>query len=198
MTTGDTNERQPVGTRTERELVEAAMAGDAEAFSDLASAAAHRLYATARLILRDEAAADDATQDALVTAWRDLSALRDPDHFEAWTYRVLVRTCYRSAQRARRRIEVEGQVRPISEPPDPGEQSVIRDEIERGFARLSIEHRTVLVMHHYLGYTFSEIATTLGIPVGTAKSRIHRATAAMREALSGNASRTPMHRGQMA
>lgn len=92
-------------------------------------------------------------------------ALRDPDRFDAWLHRVLVHTCYRTAQRARRRIEVEGQVRPI-ETRDPGEQSVLKDEIERGFARLSVEHRTVLVLHHYLGYTFPEIAMTLGIPRG--------------------------------
>ena len=193
---GKSDVRQP-GARTERELVEAAMRGDANAFSDLAAAAASRLFAIARLILRDEAAAEDATQDALVVAWRDLSALRDPDRFDAWLHRVLVHTCYRSAQRARRRIEVEGQVRPIAETRDPGEQSVLKDEIERGFARLSVEHRTVLVMHHYLGYTFPEIAMTLGIPVGTAKSRIHRATAAMRAALTSD-HEPSMHRGQVA
>lgn len=180
---GTSGVRQP-GARSERELVEAAMAGDSDAFGDLAAGAAARLYAVARLILRDEAAADDATQDALVAAWRDLSALRDPDHFGAWLHRVLVHTCYRSAHRARRRVEVEGQVRSINAPPDPSDASVLRDEVERGFARLSVEQRTVLVMHHYLGYTFPEIALVLDIPVGTAKSRIHRATTAMREAIT--------------
>jgi len=197
MTLGDTNDVRQPGARSERGLVQAAMAGDAEAFSDLASAVVARLYAVARLILRDEAAAEDATQDALVVAWRDLSALRDADRFEAWLHRVLVHTCYREAQRRRRRIEVEGQVRPISEPRDPGDQSVIKDEIERGFARLSVEHRTVLVMHHYLGYTFPEIAETLGIPVGTAKSRIHRATVAMRAALTAD-NDPSKQRGQVA
>jgi RNA polymerase sigma-70 factor (ECF subfamily) len=186
MIVGGTNDMAQPGARSERELVEAAMGGSADAFGDLAAAASPRLYAVARLILHDEAAADDATQDALVAAWRDLSALRDPDHFGAWLHRVLVRTCYRTAHRARRRIEIEGQVRPIGEPRDPCDASVLKDEIERGFSRLSVEHRTVLVLHHYLGYTFPEIAEVLGIPVGTAKSRIHRASAAMRDAISSD------------
>ena len=96
---------------------------------------------------------------------------------------MLVRECYREAKRERRRIEVEGQVRPMTESTDPTHQNATRDELERGFARLPIDQRTVLVLHHYAGYSFPEIADTLGIPVGTAKSRVHRATSAMRAAL---------------
>ena len=197
MTTGGTIQDWQPGARTEQELIRAAMDGDATAFSDLAEVRVNRMFAVARLILRDDAAADDAIQDALVVAWRDLSALRDPDRLDAWLHRVLVHTCYRASQRARRRIEVEGQLHPINEPRDPSDDSVLKDEIERGFARLSVEHRTVLVLHHYLGYTFPEISTILGIPVGTAKSRIHRATAAMREALTSDPSPS-VHRGQVA
>lgn len=197
MITGGNIESRQHRVRTERELVRAAMDGDDTAFSDLAESRVARMFAVARLILRDDAAADDATQDALVAAWRDLSALRDPERLDAWLHRVLVHTCYRASRRDRRRIEVEGQVQPMNEPRDPGEESVIRDEIERGFARLSVEHRTVLVLHHYLGYTFPEISTILGIPVGTAKSRIHRATAAMRSAVTSEPSPS-LHRGQAA
>lgn len=197
MTMGGTIQVRQPGARTERQLVRAAMAGDADAFSDLAEVRVNKMFAVARLILRDDAAADDATQDALVVAWRDLAALRDPDRLDAWLHRVLVHTCYRSSQRSRRRIEVEGQVRPMNEPRDPEDESALKDEIERGFARLSVEHRTVIVLHHYLGYTFPEISALLSIPVGTAKSRIHRATAAMREALTSDPSH-PAHRGQVA
>jgi RNA polymerase sigma factor (sigma-70 family) len=144
---------RPRDAHTERELVQAARAGDADTFSDLAEARVSKMFAVARLILRDGAAVDDATQDGLVMAWRDLHALRDPDRLDAWLHRVLVHTCYRASQRSRRRIEVEGQIQPINEPRDPGDQSVLKDELERGFARLSVEHRTVLVLHHYLGYT---------------------------------------------
>ncbi len=186
------------GTPTERELVELAMGGDGEAFSALASASARRLYGAARLILRNDALAQDATQEALVIAWRDLSALRDPDRFGAWLHRVLVRQCYKHAHRERRRIQVEGQVRPLAAADDPSRRTLVSDQIERGFSHLSVEHRTVLVMHHYLGYTLPEIADTLGVPVGTVKSRISRACAAMREALSTDLEQAPLRAGQSA
>ena len=186
------------GARTERELVELAMAGDTEAFSALASASARRLYAVARLVLHNDALAEDATQEALVVAWRDLSALRDPDRFGAWLHRVLVRECYKHAHRERRRIEVEGQVRPLSVADDPSRQSIVSDQIERGFAHLTVEQRTVLVLHHYLGYTFPEMADALGLPIGTVKSKVSRACAAMRTALTAEPERVPLEGGQMA
>jgi RNA polymerase sigma-70 factor (ECF subfamily) len=174
------------------------MHGDGDAFSALASASARRLYGAARLILRNDALAEDATQEALVVAWRDLSALRDPDRFGAWLHRVLVRQCYKHAQRERRRIQVEGQVRPLAGADDPSRHTLVSDQIERGLSHLSVEHRTVLVLHHYLGYTLPEIADTLGVPVGTVKSRISRACAAMREALSADLEQGPMRVGQSA
>lgn len=169
-----------------RDLVERAMAGDHEAFSELARLTIRRLYAVARLILRDSARAEDVVQEALVACWRDLSALRDPDRFEAWLHRLLVRECYREARRERRRIEVENQVRLLDDSFDPERVHALRDQIERGFARLPVDQRTVLVLHHYLGYTFPEIGEVLGIPVGTAKSRVHRASVAMRAALTAD------------
>src|SRR6187549_2789184 len=94
-----------------RLLVEQAMAGDHDAFAELARARIGRLYAIAVLILRDPGRAEDATQEALVAAWRDLSALRDPDRFDAWLRRLLVRACYRESSRGRRRWTVETEVR---------------------------------------------------------------------------------------
>jgi len=182
----------------QRELVERAVAGDHDAFSDLARASIRKLYAVARLILRDDTRAEDATQEALVAAWRDMAGLRDPDRFEAWLHRVLVRECYRMAKRERRRVEVEGQIRPMTQTQDPSHQQALRDELERGFARLPIEQRTVLVLHHYAGFTFPEIASALGIPVGTAKSRVNRATAAMRAALRADAQTPRIPGGQSA
>jgi RNA polymerase sigma-70 factor (ECF subfamily) len=175
----------------QRELVEQAIGGDHDAFAELVRLSSRKLYAVAVLILRDQTRAEDATQEALVAAWRDLAGLRDPDRFDAWLHRVLVRECYREARKQRRRIEVEGQVRPIMSSADPSQQNAIRDELERGFARLPIEQRTVLVLHHYAGYSFPEIAHALDIPVGTAKSRVHRATDAMRAALRADA-QTPL------
>ena len=182
-----------------RELVERATAGDHEAFSELARVGIRGLYAAARLILRDQVAAEDATQEALVAAWRDIGGLRDPDRFEAWLHRLLVRECYREARRGRRRTIVEGRVRPITEVArDPGHQHALRDQLERGFRRLDVEQRTALVMHHYLGYSVPDIAEVLGIPVGTVKSRVHRGTVAMRVALDADETAPALPEGRPA
>jgi RNA polymerase sigma-70 factor (ECF subfamily) len=175
------------------------MAGDHEAFSELARLGIRRLYATARLILRDSEAAEDATQEALVAAWRDIGSLRDPDRFEPWLHRLLVRECYREASRGRRRSFVEGRVRPITNmSSDPGPQHALRDQLERGFRMLNVEQRTALVMHHYLGYSLPEIAGVLRIPIGTVKSRVSRATVAMRAALDADEAVPGLPEGRLA
>ncbi len=166
------------------ELVTRAQRGDHEAFEDLVRGPYDRLYAVARRILRDPTAAEDAVQDALVHAWRDLRGLRDPDRFEAWLHRLLVNACRDEARRAKRR-PIEVRVLPIDEvaggdqPADLAE----RDAIERAFQRLPVEQRAALVLTHYLGYGASEVAEILGIPTGTVYSRLHYGAAAMRDAL---------------
>lgn len=183
-----------------RDQVLRAMAGDHDAFSELARVSISRLYAAARLILRDDALAEDATQEALVAAWRDLSALRDPDRFDAWLHRLLVRACLREARRGRRRVKVEGEVRPMrSAEPDPSIDLADRDELARGFARLEPDQRTVIVLHHYLGLTLDEAAQAMAVPPGTARSRLHRATRAMRAAIEADArSARTIHEGRLA
>jgi len=178
----------------QRDLVERAMAGDHDAFSELARVSIDRLYVIARLILRDDSRAEDATQDALVAAWRHLAGLRDPDRFEAWLHRLLVNTCYREARRGRRRGSFEVQIEPIATPEaerrddaGPGFDLADRDQLERGFRRLDVDQRTVLVLHYYIGLTLDEAARVLGIPPGTARSRLHRAINAMRVALEADA-----------
>jgi RNA polymerase sigma-70 factor (ECF subfamily) len=183
--------RQPE-TPMQRDLVVRAMARDHEAFAELARLGIGRLYAAARLILRDPTSAEDATQEALIAAWRDIASLRDPDRFEAWLHRLLVRACYREAGRARRRHAVEGNVRPIAEAEhDPGNDHALRDLLERGFRHLDVEQRTALVLHHYLGYSLPEIADALRIPLGTVKSRVYRGTVAMRAAIEADSRSTP-------
>jgi len=167
-----------------------AQEGDHDAFSQIAAISIGRLYAVARLILRDADRAEDAVQDALVQAWRDIRAIRDIDRFDAWLHRLLIRSCYRHAHRARRRTVVELRaVRDERERFDTaGELSTEqRDQIERGLRRLPPDQRAALVLHHYLGLALWEVAEILEIPVGTAKSRINRATTAMRAALEADA-----------
>jgi RNA polymerase sigma-70 factor (ECF subfamily) len=182
-----------------RDLIQQAMAGDHDAYSELARGVIGRLYGAAMLILRDEERAQDATQEALVAAWRDLSALRDPDRFDAWIHRLLVRACYREARRSRRRWTVEMEVRPSrAVEPDPAPEFADRDQIERGFRRLGPDHRAVLVLHYYVGLSLDEVGDALGIPPGTVRSRLHRATTAMRAALDADTRPTTDIQGRLA
>jgi RNA polymerase sigma factor (sigma-70 family) len=183
------------------DLVERAMAGDHGAFSELARVSVGRLYAVARLILRDDARAEDATQEALVAAWQRLAGLRDPDRFEAWLHRLLVHACYREAGRVKRRGSFEVQVDPFVMPEaspaafdgtgDLAFDLAERDQLERGFRRLDLDQRAVLVMHYYLGFSLDEAAVVLAVPPGTVRSRLHRAINAMRSALEADA-RSPL------
>jgi RNA polymerase sigma-70 factor (ECF subfamily) len=166
-------------------LVERAQRGDREAFDALATAAYHRLYAIARRILRDGYAAEDAVQDALVHAWRDLRSLRDPDRFDAWLHRLLVHACQDQVRRSRRRPQ-EVSVLDLDWPSTTDDLASIadRDELEQAFLRLSVEHRAVLVLTQYLDLPVAEVATILAIPPGTVHSRLHYGARAMRDALA--------------
>jgi RNA polymerase sigma-70 factor (ECF subfamily) len=167
------------------ELVERAQRGDHEAFDALATAAYHRLYAIARRILRDGYAAEDAVQDAMVKAWRDLRGLRDPSAFDAWLHRLLVNACRDQVRRTRRRpIELPPMLIEPPEPRDDLARLADRDELERAFLDLSIEHRAVLVLTHYVGLPAPEVARILRIPPGTVASRLHYGARAMRASLT--------------
>lgn len=171
-------------------LVERARQGDREAFDVLAAGVVDRLYALARLILRDVDSAEDATQEALVRCWRDLPSLRDASRFDAWLRRLLVHAAH-DEFRSRRRHEANVRVLRIEPAADDASGALaLREELQRGFERLTVEHRSVLVLRLYLGLSIEETAATLGIPAGTAKSRLHYATEAMRLALEANAGHT--------
>lgn len=173
----------------EQELVLRAARGDAEAFDALARDRIDRLFAIAVRILRDHHDAEDAVQQALWTAWTDLPGLRDPERFDAWLYRLLVRGCFRSGRSRRRRLSI---VRPLPDPDEAmgaadGPRDVeARDALDRAFALLGTEHRSVVVMHHYLGMPLEEIADVLGVPSGTARSRLHYALRRLRTAIEPN------------
>ena len=175
-----------------RDLVQLAIGGDREAYSELVRQSVDRSYALAVLVLRDPDRARDAVQEAYVSAWRGLSSLRDPDRFEPWLRRLVVRACYQEVRRERRHrhvrvaeIDLGGIV------PDPASGFIDREQLERAFRRLPPDQRAVLVLRHYLDLSMEEIADAIGVPTGTAKSRLHRATSAMRGILEAD-DRAPM------
>ena len=177
----------------EERLVQAAKAGDAGSFEALVRRHVDRMYGVARLMLRDPDLAEDAVQSAFVRAWRDLGALREPSRFEAWLHTLVVRACYDEARRSRRWAAEVRTVSPIvlsTHDPSPDD----RDVIERGFRMLSPEHRMILVLHFYLDLSAAEIGGRLGIPTGTARSRLHYALAALRSALAAGERGAPLDR----
>jgi RNA polymerase sigma-70 factor (ECF subfamily) len=170
------------------DLVARAQQGDKDAFAVLAAERADRYLAASHRILRDLSLAEDATQQALLSMWRDLPQLRDPARFDAWSYRLLVRACYAEAGK-QRRWTPSLTLLPVDEPAaDDGTSAVIdRDQLERAFRRLSLDHRTVVVLHHYLDLPLDGIAEVLGIPVGTVASRMHYAMRGLRAAIAADA-----------
>jgi len=172
----------------QRDLVLRAQGGDHEAFTTLVDASIDRLYAAARLILHDDDRARDVVQDALLRAWTALPGLRDPERFEAWLHRLLVHACYRAAREARGRRQVEIHVAPLdgAAAPDGERALMLRDQLERGFRRLTPEQRAVLVLRYYLDFTDATAAEVLGLPIGTLKSRLNRASQALRAAVQAD------------
>ena len=170
------------------DLVIRARAGDRQAFSELVARSLGRLTSVARMILRDEYAAQDAVQEAFIEAWRSLPGLRDPDRFDAWMRRLLVRACFKGSRRGRQVDTVEIRLTPADEPAiaDAARDVGIRDELERALARISPEQRAVIVLVHYLDLPLAEAAQAMGVPLGTAKSRLNRATSALRAAIDAD------------
>jgi RNA polymerase sigma-70 factor (ECF subfamily) len=174
------------------DLVKRAQRGDSEAFTSLATGLGDRFLAVSNRILGDIGLAEDATQQALLNVWRDLPKLRDPARFEAWAYRLLVRACYAEGHRGRLWAP-NLHLLPVDEPmaADHTNSVIDRDQLERAFRRLTLKHRLVLVLHHYLDLSPDAIADALDVPVGTIASRMHYALRAMRRAIDADAAPTP-------
>jgi RNA polymerase sigma factor (sigma-70 family) len=182
-----------------RDLVQRAMAHDHEAFTELARLTIDKLYAIARLILRDEHRAEDAVQEALIACWRDISALRDPDRFEAWQRRLLVHACYREARKDNRRNRIELHIPSFDRgEPDATTSVADRDEIERVFRTLTPDQRALVVLRFYVGLSVDETADALGLPPGTVKSRLSRTTQALRARLDAEERATGITEGRTA
>lgn len=172
------------GVTVQVDLVERASRGDRDAFATLVQSQVDRCYGLAYRILRDHHRAQDATQQALLGAWRDLPTLREPERFEAWLHRLVVHACYAEARTERRAVARVLAIRPTAA--EPGDQMGAvgdRELLDQAFRTLTPEHRSVVVLHHHHGYPLTEIASLLGIPVGTARSRLHYAVRRLRAEL---------------
>jgi RNA polymerase sigma-70 factor, ECF subfamily len=183
----------------DRDLVERARSGDQAAFADLVHQVSDTLFGIARRILRDPGLAEDVLQDALVTIWRKLPHLREPDRFEAWAYRILVNACYADAPR-NRVWAATVRILPINRASDTDDFKSIadRDELEQAFRRLPLDQRAVFVLHHHAGLPLVAVAEVLGIPNGTARSRLHYATRALRTAFVASRARDDLREGRLA
>jgi RNA polymerase sigma-70 factor, ECF subfamily len=165
-------------------LVERARSGDRMAFAEIVVIVGDRLYGLAYRVVRDTQVAQDAVQQALLDAWRDLPALREPERFEGWITRLVLRACYEEVGRQRRFTARMRWLRVDERSGPDGSLSLAdRDAIERALRALSIDHRAVVAMHFYLDLTLIDIADRLDIPVGTARSRLHYAIKSLRAAL---------------
>jgi len=175
----------------ERALVERARSGDRDAFDALVRSRVDAVYRTSLAILGNAADAADAVQETFVSAWRHREALREPDLFDAWLGRINLNAC-RGQLRRRGRTKVR-EIR-LLDPADGSEpasgerplddRTADADAFDRAFARLSVDDRAVLVLHHLQERPVAEIAAALGAPAGTIKSRLHRARAALESALA--------------
>ena len=180
----------------QRGLIERARDGEHDAFAELLDARLARLDAAARLILRDAELARDAVQEAIIRAWRDLPGLREPDRFDAWLHRLLVNTCLDLVRRRKHRvIEVELLSTDHVAPHDVASSLADRQVIDEALTRLSPDHRAVVALVYLLGMPVPEVARALGIPVGTAKSRLHYALAAMRTTMTAPPDGVPAIKG---
>lgn len=171
-------------------LAEQARGGDRVAFERLVEPWIEPAFRIALAILGREADARDATQDALLDAWRSIRSLRDADRFDAWLGRIHVNACRAIGRRRGRSAVREIPLSMLPDPDEPAsrgrgleEESASLDELEHVFARLSVEQRTILVLHHLERQPVARIAAVLGIPEGTAKWRLHAARAALERAL---------------
>jgi RNA polymerase sigma factor (sigma-70 family) len=163
------------------ELVARAQQGDQQAFKTLALAAHPRLFRIALGVLGDVQPAEDATQQALIAIWRYLPRLRDPERFDGWSYRLLVRACHTEAKHDPKWLPesaMTGEREPKASDDYLG--VVERDRLERGFRRLSVEHRVVIVLRYMLDLPIAQVAEVLDISPKTVTSRQHRALQALR------------------
>jgi RNA polymerase sigma factor (sigma-70 family) len=167
----------------QQDLVIAAQAGDGDAFMDLVRLETPEAYRLSLAVLRHPHDAEDALQEAFVRAWRELPRLRDLDRWPAWFRRIAVNAAIDTGRRKKAiRIVPLG----FHEPPPAPDASAgfaARDEVAQAMANLDANDRALLALRFGHDLELPDVAAALGIPLGTAKSRLHRALGRMRKEL---------------
>lgn len=165
---------------TDSELITRHLAGDGRAFDEIVTRYERRVWAICLRMTGDVEDARDAMQDAFITALRSLGSFRGDAQLSTWLHRVAVNASLDVIRRrTRRRTEpMDETVERASEEPGPDEEAdraLRAAEVRRALALLAEDHRTVIVLHDLQGLQYPEVAEVLDVPVGTVKSRLHRA-----------------------
>jgi RNA polymerase sigma-70 factor (ECF subfamily) len=180
-----------IGPAIDRSLIDRARNGDLDAFESIVRARMDAVYRLTSAILGNEADARDAAQETFVAAWRQLPRLREPEKFEAWLQRVAVnaaRQTHRARSRRRIREIPSSTVMALADRAagaTPDDAAIL----DAALSALPVEQRAILVLHHLEGQSVAELAATLDIPVGTAKSRLFTARRALAAAIEADQER---------
>jgi RNA polymerase sigma-70 factor, ECF subfamily len=168
------------GTDRDRELVERAAAGDADAFGELVRDYEHRVASVLYRLLDDRRDVEEATQDVFVQAWRSLPRFRADAQLFTWLYRIAVNEALMRRRRKRHDVQELDNHVAVAPEPEPG----LRDALIHALASLPFEYRAAVVLRDVEGLTNAEVADALGVSVAAAKSRIHRGRMQIRDALA--------------
>jgi RNA polymerase sigma-70 factor (ECF subfamily) len=170
-------------------LVQRAKDGDRQALEALLTRHAPKVERLARQVLRDPDDASDAAQEALAKVCVRLKQFHGGSQFSTWLHRLVINTCLDAVERRKARIHepLGDQLQSSDDPARDAGNSELRRELCTALAGVSPEQAQIVLLKDALGYSFEEIATAAGMPVGTAKCHAHRGRARLSERLEDNA-----------
>ena len=170
---------------TDPVLVRRFQQGQEQAFAVLMERHERRVYNLAYRMLGSPEDARDATQDAFLSCFRHLAKFRGDSSFSTWLHRIALNACYDALRRRRDTTSLEGRSVDPMPVPDHADRAAAATDVQRALLGVPPDFRAVLVMHELQDLPLEDIATTLGLPVGTVKSRLHRGRVALGRFLSG-------------
>lgn len=159
----------------DHDLVARCLAGETAAFEPIVERYQRVLFTVALRMLGDRGEAADATQNAFVSAYRKLGTFDPKRRFFSWLYRILVNECLNDRRARRVHEPLSPQLATAGTPADLLEASERRRSVQAAVLSLPPDYREVIVLRHFTGLSYEEIADALGIPAKTVKSRLHTA-----------------------